>query len=78
MKIASMVGVTGSGDMQSLGLAHGNGVSGLIDQYRAIVAADGVVQKAAKGKKEVKVSELYLLSNNTAGGELKARKRFVV
>lgn len=73
MRIASLVGKTVSGDFINLGIADAIGIDALVGKYNGIVAAGG---KLGSGKKDVALVEMYLLANNTSGGELKARRRF--
>jgi hypothetical protein len=54
-------------------VADGNDIARVVDLYRAIVASEG---KITIGRKEIKASEIRLLANHTAGGELKAKKSF--
>lgn len=73
MRIASLVGKMATGDLISIGLAEGNTIDELLAKYREIVESNG---KLVQGKRELHLSEMHLLASATAGGEMKARRRF--
>ena len=55
-------------------VAEGNDVQGLIDKYCDLRGKKSVTIK--KGKKEIKLEQVFLPATNTAGGMLKAKLRF--
>ena len=73
-RIATLLGKdVKSGDWSSLGAADGLGIQELVELRNKISLASGVLKK---GKTEQRFSELRLLASGTAGGELKARRKF--
>ena len=73
-RIATLLGKdVASGDWSSLGAADGLGISDLVELRDEISKKGGVLKK---GKTELRFSELRLLASGTAGGELKARRKF--
>ena len=73
MRLATLVGRTESGKWECIDVAEGDSLSALLKHREAIREACGIVKR---GKGEIKLTELRVLSNNTAGGELKAACRF--
>jgi hypothetical protein len=73
MRIASLIGKTISGDLIQLGAAEGGQLDALVGKYNAITAGRG---KVKDGKRDLLIAELHLLATATAGGELKARRKF--
>lgn len=59
-----------SGSWTNLGVADGADLQKLVEAYKGLT---GIIKR---GKGEVKLSEARLLSSNTAGGELKAKRIF--
>jgi len=53
-------------------VADGDGVTGLVEAYKTL-RANRVIRR---GKDEVGLSEIRMLANHTAGGELKAPCKF--
>ena len=72
-RIASLIGVDDSGDLVSVGMGRNDTMTRLLEVRKEIQAANGLWKK---GSREVKLTELFLLANSTAGGELKARLKF--
>lgn len=72
-RIASLVGVTDSGDLVNVGLGNHATINDLMAVRKAIQDCGGVWKK---GSREVKLTELYTLANKTAGGEMKSRLKF--
>ena len=72
-KIVSLVGVTDSGDLISVGVGRDATTAGLLTLRKEIQAANGTWRK---GNREIKLNELFLLGNHTSGGEVKARLKF--
>lgn len=80
-RIACLIGKTDAGDWidpvsgtRLTCVSDGEGINALLDKRLLIDAAKG---RIGKGKTEIRLTDLVLLANNTAGGELKSRKRFV-
>ena len=74
-RIATLLGKdVKSSSWSTLGIAEGGEeLNALIEQYKAIRTARGIIKK---GKSEVKLSDVRLLASATAGGELKSKLRF--
>jgi len=73
-RIATLLGKdVKSSNWSSLGVADGNGISELVELRDKLSKANGLLKK---GKTELRYSELRLLATGTAGGELKARRKF--
>ena len=72
-RVATLIGKDKFGNWSSLGIAEENDIQQLVEAYCKLREIGGVIKK---GKGEVKLSEMRLLCNNTAGGELKARQLF--
>ena len=53
--------------------ADGKGIEALVSKYRSLRDGGGVMKH---GKSETRISEVRLLANATAGGELKTPARF--
>lgn len=73
-RIATLLGKdVKSSNWSSLGVADGNGISELLELRDTLSKAGGLLKK---GKTELQFSELRILATGTAGGELKARRKF--
>ena len=73
-RMACIVVKTTAGDVLPLAAAEAPGIDRLVNQYRDIIRDGGILRR---GKTEIKLSEIRVLSNHTAGGELKSPKRFI-
>lgn len=69
-RLASIIGLTNSGKWEAIAAGDAHEME-LIRE--AIRKNNGVIRKGAK---EIELSELRILANHTAGGELKGRLKF--
>lgn len=76
MRMASLIGRTTEGKLISLGVAEDNDIDRLCAMRSRIISDGGLLNKG-KDKEEVHLTEIRLLSNATAGGELKGAHRFL-
>ena len=74
-RIASLVGKSVTGDLVSLGMATGEGINDLLAMYKSLRGGTGLLKR---GKSDIQLTEVRLLANNTAGGELKGPLKFNV
>ena len=72
-RIASLVGITDSGDVVQIAAGTSQSLDVLLKTRTAISEAAGVWKK---GPREIKLKELYCLASATGSGELKARLKF--
>ncbi len=73
-RIASLVGITDSGDLVSVGIGNTpETITKLVEQRQNIREAAGLFRR---GSRELRLTELHLIATATAGGELKGRLKF--